>query len=161
MAQMGYVRARVFNENEEKVSEWVKVDAVDDYTVKIPIDNLQENQAYEVEIEGRATLSDRAYATRGKFKTAPDPECVQSACMVTSTCQYFWSFDDRQRGFKSYDSMIKLEPDFFIHTGDYVYYDKPGPLAKTLKEARHKWHAMDPDRLSRICINGTHIYDER
>lgn len=139
----GYVRARVFNGEEENVSEWVKVKASGDYTAQISFDDLRENQAYQVEIEGRATFSDNATVTRGRFSTAPGPERVRRTCMVTSTCQYFWSFDDRRRGFRSYDSMRKLDPDFFIHTGDYVYYDKPGPLAKTLKEARHKWHAMD------------------
>ena len=31
----------------------------------------------------------------------------------------------------------------FIQTGDYIYYDKPGPLSNNLEKARHKWHAMD------------------
>src|SRR5690606_28910479 len=58
-------------------------------------------------------------------------------------CQYFWSFDDPKRGFKTYDSMHRMKPDFFIQTGDYIYYDKPGPLVNHLDKARHKWHAMD------------------
>lgn len=49
----------------------------------------------------------------------------------------------KKRGFDTYDSMDRLKPDFFVHTGDYVYYDKPGPLAKNIELARHKWHAMD------------------
>lgn len=154
----GFVRARVFNESEERSSEWVEVDAADDYTAKILFDDLRENQAYQVEIEGRATLSDKPNLTRGKFKTAPDPENVQPVHVVTSTCQYFWSFDDKQRGFNSYDSMRNLEPDFFIHTGDYVYYDKPGPLAKTLEKARHKWHAMDSRPSLRELYKSVPIY---
>ena len=39
--------------------------------------------------------------------------------------------------------MAKLAPDFFVQTGDYVYYDKPGPLATTPEKARHKWHAIN------------------
>ncbi|HYW95087.1 MAG TPA: alkaline phosphatase D family protein, partial [Bacteroidales bacterium] len=57
--------------------------------------------------------------------------------------QYFWDFDDPERGFRIYDSMLKLHPDFYVQTGDYVYYDKPGPIADNKEKARHKWSAMN------------------
>ncbi|MFT7436659.1 MAG: alkaline phosphatase D, partial [Psychromonas sp.] len=53
------------------------------------------------------------------------------------------SFDDSLRGFKIYDSMLKLNPAFHCQTGDYVYYDKPGPMVHNVELARHKWHAMN------------------
>jgi alkaline phosphatase D len=81
--------------------------------------------------------------TTGTFSTAPEQNKQETIHLTTSTCQYFWSFDDQERGFKTYDSMRRMNPDFFIHTGDYVYYDKPGPFAKNIEKARHKWHAMD------------------
>ena len=79
----------------------------------------------------------------GSFKTAYDAEEVKPVNLTTSTCQYFWNYDDAKRGFQTYDAMAKLKPDFFVHTGDYVYYDRIGPLATDLEKARHKWHAMD------------------
>jgi alkaline phosphatase D len=35
--------------------------------------------------------------------------------------------------------MKKLGPDFFVHTGDIEYYDKPLPYADNLELARFKW----------------------
>jgi alkaline phosphatase D len=35
--------------------------------------------------------------------------------------------------------MLKLDPNFFVHTGDIVYYDR---LAKTLALARYHWQRM-------------------
>lgn len=139
----GLVRAKISSGSEEKVSEWTEVDSSDDYTAKFSFENLKEGQAYDLELEARTDLSGPSTVTQGSFRTAPVPDKAKPVSLVTSSCQYFWSYDDEKRGFKSYDSMRALNPDFFIQTGDYIYYDKPGPLAKNRAEARHKWHAMD------------------
>ena len=39
--------------------------------------------------------------------------------------------------------MLKLNPLFHCQTGDYVYYDKEGPIAHNVELARHKWHAIN------------------
>ena len=39
--------------------------------------------------------------------------------------------------------MLKLNPAFHCQTGDYVYYDKPGPLSYNVELARHKWNAIN------------------
>lgn len=51
------------------------------------------------------------------------------------------SHDDNQLGYPSFAAMLALRPDFFIGTGDIVYYDHPAQsAAKTLPELRKKWH---------------------
>ena len=124
-------------------SAWFPALEKNDYTVQIPFDKLSPATDYELTLEAKATEKGQIVATAGSFRTAPKTDEPTSIHLTTSTCQYFWSFDDPQRGFKTYDSMRRMNPDFFIHTGDYVYYDKPGPLAKNIEKARHKWHTMD------------------
>ncbi len=158
----GFVRVKIFSKNDERISEWFKADAEDDYTVQIPFDNLIQGEHYQVEIEGKSNLSqEESNFARGSFKTAPNPEVEAAVNLVTSTCQYFWSYDEDKRGFRSYDSMNKLNPDFFVHTGDYIYYDKPGPLAKTIEQARHKWHAMDSWQSLVNFYENTPVYMEK
>jgi alkaline phosphatase D len=139
----GVVRMKLTHKREEIVSGWMTASAANDFTVKFLFKNLRKGTPYKVGIEGKPSVNDRPQVVKGKFETLPDPADVRPANFVTSTCQYFWSFDDDSRGFKTYDSMRKLKPDFYIHTGDYIYYDKPGPMATTVTKARHKWHAMD------------------
>ncbi|WP_439482586.1 alkaline phosphatase D family protein [Cyclobacterium plantarum] len=141
----GLVRAKVSTKSGRSVynSSWQAAKAADDFTVKIPVKGLQPNTAYQVEWEAKAVDNNTIRKEIGSFKTPPSDTEPAPVFFTTSTCQYFWSFDDERRGFQTYDSMRRLEPDFFIHTGDYIYYDKPGPLAKNLEKARHKWHAMD------------------
>ncbi|MCB0689642.1 MAG: alkaline phosphatase D family protein [Saprospiraceae bacterium] len=142
-AGAGWVKFRIFNQGEEHITEWLEVVEHNDYTVKWTFVDLSPNTEYQVELAARCTPSDPVSTEQGRFRTAPDPDQIKPVLMTTSTCQYFWSFDDDVRGFHTYDSMRNLKPDFFVQTGDYIYYDKPGPLAKNLEQARHKWHAMD------------------
>ncbi|MEM1353441.1 MAG: alkaline phosphatase D family protein [Planctomycetota bacterium] len=47
--------------------------------------------------------------------------------------------EDRALGYPALQSMLDLNPDFVVYTGDDVYYDKP-PRVKTLEDMRAKWH---------------------
>ncbi|MEN2282804.1 alkaline phosphatase D family protein [Algoriphagus sp. SE2] len=139
----GFVQVKLIGASEEYLSSWVEALEENDFTVKIPFDGLASASNYEVELLVKSEENAPTLLNRGSFKTSPDPENPAPLLFTTSTCQYFWSFDEEKRGFHSYDSMTSMKPDFFIQTGDYVYYDKPGPLAKNLEQACHKWHAMD------------------
>ena len=60
--------------------------------------------------------------------------------MVTG--QEYTRRDDPDNGHKIYPQMGKLDLDFFVHTGDIVYYDKPGPYADSPALARFKWNRI-------------------
>lgn len=48
---------------------------------------------------------------------------------------------DKHLGYPALATILKMSPDFFIGTGDNVYYDTPdNPRAQTIKEMRQKWH---------------------
>lgn len=127
----------------ELMSEWMEANTEEDSVVSHLFDGLKPDTIYKIEIEGKLSEDGVSNLIYGSFKTAPAPHQSKDVVLTTSTCQYFWSFDDKDRGFKTYDSMRRMGPDLYIQTGDYIYYDKPGPLAKNLEQARHKWRAMD------------------
>ena len=140
----GYVRAIITSEEHAKTTEWHPATSEQDFTVRLPLSTLRADTEYTLRLEGKATLSTTTFASvEGTFRTPPEDTVVVPVSFTTSTCQYFWSYDDSVAGFRTYRSMATLGPDFFVQTGDYVYYDKPGPVAKTPEKARHKWHAMN------------------
>lgn len=48
---------------------------------------------------------------------------------------------DRMLGYPALSSIVDAQPNFFIGTGDNVYYDTPDKFrAKSLTEMRQKWH---------------------
>lgn len=52
-----------------------------------------------------------------------------------------YSGTDKHLGYPGLASILKLKPDFFVGTGDNVYYDTPKkPRAESLAEMRQKWH---------------------
>ncbi|WP_268036497.1 alkaline phosphatase D family protein [Algoriphagus sp. PAP.12] len=143
-AGSGYVQVQIQGGGKEWTSDWLEAKAEDDFTVKAVFDDLPSATTFRVILKAKSKFESREIQkTGGEFTTAPNPDQIVPVLFTTSTCQYFWSFDDEKRGFQSYDSMGAIKPDFFIQTGDYIYYDKPGPMAKNLEQARHKWHAMD------------------
>ena len=95
---------------------------------------LKAGERYSIELEAMSEDGSDKSTVPGSFKTAYDAEEVKPVNLTTSTCQYFWNYDDAKRGFQTYDAMAKLKPDFFVHTGDYVYYDRIGPLATDLEK---------------------------
>ena len=142
----GFVRVVLTGGGTERATEWSPAVADEDYTVHVSLDSLEPATAYRIELQGALVDGGPAVATAGgTFRTAPLDSVAVPVTFTASTCQYFWSYDDSVAGFRSYGSMAELGPDFFVQTGDYVYYDyydKPGPLATTRARARHKWHAI-------------------
>ncbi len=139
----GEIRITLQSENSKLSSEWEPVTAEQDFIQKKEFKNLNSNTHYSVKIEGRKDSQSPITEIKGAFTTAPSKDDITPILFTSSTCQYFWSHDDSLRGFKIYDSMLKLNPKFHCQTGDYIYYDKPGPMAYTKELARHKWHAMN------------------
>ncbi|MCA9269350.1 MAG: DUF1080 domain-containing protein, partial [Planctomycetales bacterium] len=52
-----------------------------------------------------------------------------------------YSGPDKHLGYPALATIAKLRPDFFVGTGDNVYYDTPTkPRAETIPQMRQKWH---------------------
>ncbi|WP_299531578.1 alkaline phosphatase D family protein [Ulvibacterium sp.] len=139
----GQVRIRLQSKDTLIETDWTHVSVYRDFTLKKKFEGLKSHTTYVLILEGRKGEGSPITQSKGKFTTAPSKAEPAPILFTSSTCQYYWSYDDPIRGFKIYDSMLKLNPVFHCQTGDYIYYDKPGPMAYTLELARHKWHAMN------------------
>ncbi len=78
----------------------------------------------------------RGQDNESRFQTTPDSLQTEKVIFTVVTGQAYKDHDDGDNGWKIYPQMLKLKPNFFVHTGDLVYYDK---LAKTLDLARYHW----------------------
>ncbi len=126
--------------NQRLSTDWQYVSGYRDYTFKQKFEGLLPGTKYKIVIMGCKDTGSPITHINGEFTTAPEKNREAEILFTSTSCQYFWDFDDQERGFKIYDAMAKLKPAFFSHTGDYVYYDK-APPALTIEQARHKWHA--------------------
>ena len=127
---------------EWQFSAWAAVDPDRDFTRQIVLESLRPNARYELRVDSRGAGGGPAgQSLEGEFHTAPvagDPAPVRFA---VSTCQSH-ATRDCPEGYKIYTHMLKLKPDFFVHTGDIVYYDyaaTPEDWATNIDRARYLW----------------------
>lgn len=123
-------------------SPWFTTQAADDFCHQLRFDGLPAATTMSVLAETRAGEGAEAFSLDGTFTTAMAAETAAPVSFVVSTCQDFPNRDDPSSGHRIYASMLDIEPDFFVQTGDTLYYDRPGPFAKDMATARYKWNRM-------------------
>ena len=149
------------NPDQKQTIDWMPVDSEKDYTLQIPLKSLQPDTRYALLVETRSGDHTKLGAVSdGSFQTAPDAVSVRPIKCVVVTCQTIASVDSGDAGFATYHYLDELRPDFFVHTGDIVYYDQT-PLSKNLVEARQLWNRMFSYRFVRDFHRNTTSYFEK
>lgn len=117
---------------------WRDVDPLGDFTRQFTLSDLQPATSYALRVESRGVDGQAGTTIEGGFRTARAADDVTPVVFTVATC--FGNDDqDSPEGFKIYRAMSELKPEFFVHTGDILYYDM---LAKTLDLARYHWQRM-------------------
>ena len=123
-----------------RMTGWEAVDPKRDYTRQFRLTGLKSGSKYKIRAESREIAGGKnGQSVEGGFRTAPLADKPQRVVFTVTTGQAYPDQDAPGGGYKMYPAMLKLDPDFFVHTGDIVYYDK---LAKTLPLARWHWARM-------------------
>lgn len=135
---------------ENKTStEWSAVDPEKNFTHRWELQNLEAGTKYVVEMKARhdrnSVVSD---SIKGAFRTPPAAESTEHTGFCIVTCHDYWRRDVPE-GHKIYEVMLRLFPDFYVHTGDIEYYDKPEPYALTGELMRFKWNRLQAMPLQR------------
>lgn len=124
-------------ENVQK-SEWLVADSISDFIIKYKFKNLEAATSYYYRLhygEGKENLIVSPFAS---FKTNPgiDNQAETSFVVVTGMNYYHFHYgkykradaytgEDKHLGYPALKSILDLNPDFFIGTGDNVYFDHP------------------------------------
>ena len=135
----GEVRARyrMQGDREWKRTPWAGVAPDKDFTAHVRLRGLKPASRYELRVDSRAAATaPRGQTVAGRFVTAAPAREPQRVVFTVTTGQAYPDQDAPGGGFKIYTRMLKLDPSFFVHTGDIVYYDG---LAKSLPLARWHW----------------------
>ncbi len=130
---------RIEGTNSWMVTEWEDVNPEHDFTHQFALESLKPGQIYDLLVEAAPPESEEVTAkVEGKFKTAPAPSQSAPVSFIVTTGTSFGDIDSEQ-GYQLYPSALQLDPEFFVHTGDILYYDGMG---KTLELARWHWDRM-------------------
>lgn len=130
------------NSENKTETDWIAVDNNENFTTQLKLENLTPDTKYIVEIEARmdekSKVSDKI---EGAFRTPPVKETEEDIEFCVVTCHDYIR-KDTTNGHKIYSAMMDLFPDFYVHTGDVEYYDKPAPWAITEELMRFKWDRL-------------------
>ncbi|MCA9074842.1 MAG: sulfatase-like hydrolase/transferase [Planctomycetaceae bacterium] len=148
------------------VSELIEATADHDFIARAEFDDLQPGTKYRCETRIGVDEASLVAGPTGRFRTLPGPDADAEVRFVVVTGMNYSKFHgddhfdrkrhvienntelpapyagaDRYLGYPALESILKSDPDFFIGTGDNIYYDSPKePRAQTITEMRQKWH---------------------
>lgn len=140
----GFVRLTCSPQLDSGIRQSVRfpVDESKDHTIAIPLAKLVPSAKYDLKVEALATPDGEPTAViESSFRTAPHEEhpCPVTFTVVTGSR---WKTMDHPDGHNIYVHMKAMNPNFFVHTGDIVYYDHLHPYATHIDLARFRWHRM-------------------
>jgi alkaline phosphatase D len=107
----------------------VFVDALpeSDFTAKVLVDGLPAGQDifYRIRFQDLASPTIAGEPMTGHFRTAPGDRRSISFVWSGDTAGQGWGIDEARGGMRTYATMLRNRPDFFIHSGDNIYADGP------------------------------------
>jgi len=127
-----------------------------DFIVRAELTGLKPNTTYHYRASYGATEASAQAGPSCSFKTLAGGAIDTPVRFIVGSCMNYNKFmlgkqgkasgpltatdEDKRLGYPSFDSMLKLRPDFFVGTGDIVYYDHPLRVAKTVPQLRRRRH---------------------
>ena len=136
-------------------TEWIRADARHDYIIKTKVVGLKPETRYFYRLQYGANKQNTQLGQCCSFKTLNGPHRSSPIRFVVVTGmnyaffhhgkdhkgQRMYTGPDKHLGYPALATILEMKPDFFIGTGDNVYYDHPAATrARTQKELRKKWH---------------------
>ncbi|WP_436933533.1 alkaline phosphatase D family protein [Halovenus marina] len=119
-----------------------RAESSNDGTVHFRLTDLEPATNYRVAIRAEPDEADGELELDGRFRTAPDETMADPVNFAVVSCQA-WRFQDTQEpGFETYKTLTEMDPSFFVHTGDMVYYDQGSLRGRTIATARTHWHRL-------------------
>ena len=104
-----------------------------DYTTKMEVSDLPSGETihYRVAFQSLEDINVMSEPVTGRFRTAPGNDQDIRFLWSGDTAGQGWGINPEWGGMKIYDTMLKTDPHFFIHCGDYIYAD--GPIKAEVK----------------------------
>ena len=132
-------------------SDQLDASAERDFIVKTRVEGLEPGTRYYYRLVYGTNLDLVATGPTRSFSTLAGANIAREASFVAVTGMNYHQFyrnaaraytgPDKNLGYPALEAIRALAPDFFVATGDNVYYDVPyGTRADTAGTMRQKWH---------------------
>jgi len=131
-------------------TEWILSVPERDFIVKTKIEGLFPGTQYYYRVRYGEEEEGSETGPTCSFKTLDPKGRASEVSFVVVTGMNYWKFhyvpgqayegSDKYLGYPALESIVEMAPDFFVGTGDNVYYDNRPQPATTREELRRCWH---------------------
>lgn len=123
-----------------------------DFAVKRLLADLPADQQifYRVALADLADINVMSEPMVGHFRTAPASRRSVSFAWSGDTAGQGWGISADDGGMKTYATMAKHNPDFFIHSGDTIYADGPIAAEKDMPGGG-KWKSLVAEGVEKVA----------
>lgn len=136
-----------------------------DFTARAYLNNLPPSQQifYRVIFQDLAHPNIYSAPVIGQLRTPPQDQSDIFFAWSGDTAGQGWGINPEWGGMKIYETIRRLKPDFFIHSGDYVYADVPIQSAVKLDDGSI-WQNLTTPEKSKVAetlkeFRGNYIYN--
>jgi alkaline phosphatase D len=121
-----------------------------DFTAKALLEGLPAGQGlfYRIRFQDHSFPDAWSEPQIGHLRTAPTER--RSVSFVWSGDTGSWGIDETRGGMRTYATMLRSRPDFFIHSGDHIYADIPFPAERALPNGE-TWRNLVTEEKSHIA----------
>ena len=109
---------------------------VSDFTGRVELTDLPPGQTilYEVQFEDLTNSRAVSAPIRGQFRTPPAGPRDVKFLWTGDLVGQGWGINPERGGLPIFETMLKTDPDLFIHSGDVIYADNPLSAEVKLKD---------------------------
>ena len=136
------------------VRQGVFVDALPetDFTAKVLLEDLPPGQDifYRVQFQDHSSPTVLGEPMVGRFRTAPADRRAVSFTWGGDVGGQGWGIDEARGGMRTFATMLRNRPDFFVHSGDSIYAD--GVLRPEVKlDNGEIWRNVVTEPMSKVA----------
>jgi alkaline phosphatase D len=119
-----------------------------DFTAKLLLKELPAGQDifYRIRFQDLASPTIVGEPMVGRFRTAPSDRRSISFCWSGDQAGQGWGIDESRGGMRTYATMLRNRPDFFIHSGDHIYADLVLPPEVKLANGEVWWNLVTEEK---------------
>jgi alkaline phosphatase D len=123
-----------------------------DFTAKALIEDLPPGQdiVYRLCFQDLSSPNVTSEPVTGRFRTAPSDRRSVSFVWSGDTAGQGWGIDESRGGMRTYASMLRNQPDFFVHCGDNIYADCTIPAEQKLQNGE-TWRNIVTEEKSKVA----------
>lgn len=123
-----------------------------DYTAKVLLRGLHPGEPVFYRVQFQDLASPKVFSpwTPGRFRAAPTHRRDLTLAWGGDTAGQGWGIDPARGGMVIHDSIRKLNPDLFLHSGDLIYADNP-ILPQVKLDDGTTWNNLVTPQVSKVA----------